>query len=248
MKRIVAIFGILISLNAFSQVLNIEQQRIITDTTGWAGTSQISTSYTKTVNSLLTVNWKNHVQFKTDSSLYLMFIDYGLAKSRSSDFDNAGTVHFRYNRKINKYFTLEAFTQGQFNKLLNVRFRWLTGIGPRFKVVGKKNFRVYFASLYMYEYEEVESPLLFHRDHRISSYVSITCKHKSGTILTNTLYYQPLATRIGDYRVYNQFDLNFRITKSLSFTTSWKYFYDSNPPEGVVHATHYLGNGLTFKF
>lgn len=238
----------LYAFSAFSQVLNIEQQRIITDTTGWAGTSQITSSFTQNTNALLSISVKNHVQFKTDSSLYLMFLDYGLSKSRNSDFDNAGILHFRYNYKLRKALTLEAFTQGQFNKLLNVRFRWLTGFGPRVKVFGRKNFRTYAAALYMYEYEEVESPLLFHHDHRLSAYISITWKHKSGTLLTNTLYFQPLLNEFTDHRVFNQLDLSVKISKHISFTSSWKYFFDSNPAQDVVHLTHFWGNGLTFKF
>jgi len=248
MRSTLLLLVLMAGFSASGQVLNIEQQRIITDTTGWSGTANISSSYSKNKQSLLSLNMKDHVQFKTDSALYLLFIDYGLTKSHESDFDNAGTAHLRYNYKLKTYLTFEAFTQGQFNKLLNVRFRWLTGLGPRFKVIGKKHFRVYAASLYMYEYEEVTSPLLFHRDHRLSNYISTTWKHKSGTILTNTLYYQPLLSSFDDYRVFNQFDLTFKITKNLSFTTSWRYFFDSNPPENVVHSTQFLGNGITYKF
>lgn len=239
---------IMAGLCASGQVLNIEQQRIITDTTGWSGTAGFSSSLTKNSSTLLSINMKDHVQYKTDSALYLMFLDYGLTKSKESDFDNAGTLHFRYNYKIRPFLTFEAFTQGQFNKLLNVRFRWLTGAGPRIKAVGKKNFRVYTAALYMYEYEEVEAPNFFNRDHRLSCYISTTWKHKSGTVVTNTLYYQPLLRSFSDYRVFNQFDLSFRITKNLSFTTSWRYFFDSNPPQNVVHSTQFLSNGITYKF
>lgn len=248
MRTILTMLIIMAGFGASGQVLNIEQQRIVTDTTGWSGTAGFSSSLTKNSSTLLSVNMKDHVQYKTDSALYLMFLDYGLTKSKESDFDNAGTLHFRYNYKIKPFLTFEAFTQGQFNKLLNVRFRWLTGAGPRIKAVGKKNFRVYMAALYMYEYEEVESPSLYNRDHRLSSYISTTWKHKSGAVVTNTLYYQPLLRSFSDYRVFNQFDLSFKITKNLSFTTSWRYFFDSNPPENVVHSTQFLSNGITYKF
>jgi hypothetical protein len=247
--KLIYIFSFsLLFLAANAQVLNIEQQRIITDTTGWSGTASFSSSYSKTSSSLLSINMKDHVQYKTKSSLYLMFLDYGLTTSKLSDFDRSGTLHYRYNYKFKPYMTIEAFTQGQFNKLLNVRFRWLTGLGPRFKVVGKKNFRVYAASLYMYEYEEVESPNFYNRDHRISSYLSVTLKNNKGTILTNTIYYQPLIKDFKDFRTFNQLDLLVKITKNLSFTTSWRYFFDSNPPEGVVHNTQYISNGIVYKF
>ncbi|MPM36457.1 hypothetical protein SDC9_83054 [bioreactor metagenome] len=248
MRIFITALALLWLATAQAQLLNIEQQRIITDTTGWSGTAGFTSSYTKNSKSLLNISMKDHVQYKTDSSLYLIFLDYGLTKSQESDFDNAGTLHFRYNYKIKPFLTFEAFTQGQFNKLLDVRFRWLTGCGPRFKAIGKKNFRVYLASLYMYEYEEVVSPLLYHRDHRLSNYISITWKHKGGSILTNTLYYQPLIRDFSDYRVFNQLDLSVKISKKLSFTTSWRYFFDSNPPERVVHCTQNLSNGITWKF
>ena len=130
MRTILTMLIIMAGFCASGQVLNIEQQRIVTDTTGWSGTAGFSSSLTKNSSTLLSVNMKDHVQYKTDSALYLMFLDYGLTKSKESDFDNAGTLHFRYNYKIKPFLTFEAFTQGQFNKLLNVRFRWLTGAGP----------------------------------------------------------------------------------------------------------------------
>ncbi|PLW92366.1 MAG: hypothetical protein C0592_11135 [Marinilabiliales bacterium] len=239
---------LVISALAHSQVINIENQRIKGDTNTWSGKIKLGATYVQTSSELLRLNWNNHIQYKKDSNLVLILTDYYLSKSASESFENAGTMHIRYNRKIKENFTLELFTQAQYNKLLNVDFRWLTGIGPRFKILHKGKSRIYFASLYMYEYEELSTPLVYHRDHRISSYLSMNLKIADNVTFVNTTYFQPKVTDFEDFRVYSQFDLQFKFSKHFAFSTAYRLYYDSKPPEGIVMRTHYLTNSLVFSF
>lgn len=241
-------FTILISTLAFSQVVNIENQRIKGDTNIWTGKIKLGATYVQTSSELLNLIWNNHIQYKKDSNMVLILTDYNLSKSANESFQNAGTQHIRYNRKIKERFTLEIFTQAQYNKLLNVNFRWLTGIGPRFKILQKNESRIYFASLYMYEYEELTTPLIYHRDHRLSSYLSMTLNIAENVRFYNTTYFQPKITDFNDFRIYSQFDLVFNISKHFAFSTAYRLYYDSQPPEGIVQRTHYLTNSLIFSF
>ena len=241
-------FLFLMSVLAYSQVINIENQRIKGDTNTWSGKIKIGGSYVQTKSELLSLNLNTHIQYKKDSTLILILTDYNLSKSASESFQNAGTQHIRYNRKIKENFTLELFTQAQYNKLLNVDFRWLTGIGPRFKILHKGKNRMYFATLYMYEYEELNSPLIYNRDHRLSSYLSMSLKLGENATFVNTTYFQPKITDFEDFRVYSQFDLQFKISKHFAFSTAYKLYYDSRPPEGIVMRTHYLTNSLIITF
>jgi hypothetical protein len=233
-------------LNA--QVMNIEQERIKTDTTGWAGTAQVSFQYVKNEDEVWNAGGHIHIQYKTKKSLYLCLSDYTFSKSDGEDFANAGVQHLRYNYRIKPWLTAEAFTQAQFNKLLNVDFRWLLGAGPRFTLVKTKPFRMYVATLYMYEYEELSDTSIINRDHRLGSYLSFSLKIKDNLSVANTTYYQPRFDRFSDFRLSTQTDMKIGISKHFSFKLSYIYFYDAVPAELVTHYTHSFVNSLSFEF
>jgi len=231
-----------------AQVMNIEQERIKTDTTGWAGTAQTSLQYFKNKSEVWNIGAHLHLQFKTNKSLYLCLTDYSLSKSAGADFANAGIQHLRYNYKITDWFTMEAFTQAQFNKLLSVDFRWLLGAGPRFKVVKTKPFRMYAAALYMYEYEELADTTIIHRDHRLSTYASLTLKIKNNLSLINTTYFQPKFSDFSDFRLSSQTDMKIGISKHFAFKLSYIYYYDTFPAFDVPKETLALQNALSLEF
>ena len=218
------------------------------DTNKWAGKIKIGGSYVKTSTELLTLFLNNHLQYENGKNMFLILTNYKVSKSASESFQNAGTQHFRYNYKINKKLTFEAFTQAQYNKLLNVNFRWLLGTGPRYTLLNNGKNKINIAALYMYQYEELTDPQLIHRDHRISSYISMNFKIANHVSFNNTTYFQPKLTEIGDFRVYSQFNLQFSISKSFAFSTAYRLYYDSKPPEGIVQRTHFIENALTFTF
>jgi hypothetical protein len=242
------IFLAFLSISISAQVMNIEQERMQTDTTGWAGTAALSFQYLKNKTEFWSAGAKIHFQYKTKKSLYLWLTDYSLAKSSGESFANSGIQHLRYNYKILDWFTAEAFTQAQFNEVLSVKFRWLLGAGPRFKAVKTKPFRMYIGALYMYEYEEIADTAIYHRDHRLSAYVSVTLKIRDNLSLINTTYYQPKFNDFADYRLSSQTDLKIKISKKFYFTTSYLYFHDAVPAENVPAETHALQNTLGFDF
>jgi len=248
--RFIFLLIILIStvISASAQILNIEQERIKTDTTGWAGSAKISFQFTKTDEELWTGGAYTHVQYKTKRSLYLSLTEYNLNKCSGSDFVNAGAQHFRYNYKFKDYFIGELFTQFQFNKVLEVKFRWLLGAGPRIRIVNTKPFMMHIAALYMYEHEELYNSDLINRNHRMSSYVAFTYKIHENLSLINTSYFQPKINDFSDFRVLSQSDLKISISKHFSFLLSYLYTYDTFPATGVPKNTHYLGNSLTYEF
>lgn len=239
---------LVLSIVAHSQVINIENQRIKGDTNTWSGKIKLGAAYVQTSSELLRLNWNNHIQYKKDSNLVLILTDYYLSKSANESFENAGTQHIRYNRKITENFTLEIFTQAQYNKLLNVNFRWLTGIGPRFKFLHIGKNHIYFATLYMYEYEELSTPPVYHRDHRLSSYLSMNIKIADDVTFVNTTYFQPKIIDFDDFRIYSQFDLQFKFSKHFALSTAYRLYYDSKPPAGIVMRTHYLTNSIVISF
>lgn len=232
----------------YSQIINVEDERIITDTTGWAGTAMLSFDYSKNTKELLKIGSNLHLQYKTLKSLYLCLGEYKITNASGKDFENAAVLHLRYNYKLKKTLTAEIFTQTQFNKLLKVDLRWLTGFGPRVKIFGMEKFLMYAATLYMYEYEELKEFSTYNRYHRLSSYISFSLSLGSNFRLTNTTYFQPRLDYFNDIRISSHSNMMIQLTKRLSYVISYKYFFDKFPAPDVPNETHDLSNALMLKF
>ncbi len=229
-------------------VVNIEQKRIVTDTVGWAGSMNISYLLNKDVDEQYSASGSMHVQYKTSKSLYLLLANLSLLEAASKNFINSGFAHLRYNRKFGKILRWEAFSQLQFNKILQVNQRVLVGTGPRLKLLSTKKVKLYQGTLYMYEYEEIISPREFNNDHRLSTYLSGSWSPSDRATISSTWYFQPLLSDFNDNRLSGQMNLELGITKKLKFTTSFNYLHDTRPPTDIPKVAYRMRNGLTFKF
>lgn len=246
--RVVLLAIIFISVNAYSQVVNIESRRMRSDTTGWQGEAEANFQLSKAVDEIYDLGAKIHFQYKGKSDLWLFLNELRLIKGAGTQFVNSGFVHVRYNRKITKdLLRWEAFTQYQYNKALEVGQRVLAGTGPRFKLYDTDNFRAYIASLYMFEYQESVDKTIIERNHRTSSYLTFTFDFDR-VEFSNTVYFQPNMQDLKDYRILSQSDLMFKIFDNLKFKTGFNYRYDTRPFPGVPKTTYYLSNGLVFVF
>lgn len=251
---LVILLGYLIPIQLEAQVLNIERERLKTDTTGLAGSGKVTVNLIKNVEKLTEIGFFSHLQYKSPRSLYLLLLDYDLIKSDKDDFSNKGMSHLRYNYKISPVVSAEVFTQAQFNKVLNINFRALVGAGPRFKVVGQDHLRIYSGVAWMIEHEEPgkikDSPVQpkIETVHRMSSYVSFTVRVNENLMVTNTTYFQPRPDKFRDFRFSTDLSAFFKISKKLSYTFSYTYLYDNVPFEGVPGQVYAVKNGLVVDF
>lgn len=238
---------------AFSQLVNIESRRMHTDSVRLAGSADLSFNYQKTNDITLNVfRTSLSVQGKTKNLKHILLVlgNYNHALSNNSTINNEGFGHVRYNYKFNKWVRGEVYSQLQFNELLSLRYRFLTGMGARFKLNQGETVTTYLGVSTFYEYEQIQDvQQTINRDLRMSNYfvLSIKFPNKRGEF-TSTTYYQPLFREVSDYRLTNQSLIQLNITKHLSFTTSVNYFFDFNPPTGVKQATFALNNGLRWTF
>lgn len=232
-----------------SQIVNIEAQRIQTDTTGWAGSMGGSFNWTKSVDEVFAANASAHLQYKTNKNLYLLLFDYSFLKGAEQKFVDNTFLHFRINHKFTELLRGELFTQLQTNKITRIDTRFLIGAGPRFKIPAAKNIKVYLGVLFMYEYEkELVEPERYNRDFRNSSYLSFTYKPNEFLELTSTTFYQPRLDYFSDFRITNQETVTLSITKKLSATLNWNYLYDAFPVEGVPNSYVTFSTGFKFQF
>jgi hypothetical protein len=144
--------------------------------------------------------------------------------------------------------TWEAFVQGQYNRVLLLDRRYLVGTGPRFKVLKKKNFRIYTACLYMYEYQVQNFDSIVKCNNRLSAYVTLSFSLNKMLDFTSTIFYQPNLADFADYRIANDSALEFNLSQKLNFRVGFNMLYDTRQPRGIPALTYMLKNGIGYKF
>lgn len=233
-----------------AQIVNIEKKRIADDSTGWFGTANVNFSGSKSTKSYIAFNTNTLLEYKSKSNkdLWLFITDLSIISAEQQKFSNSGFGHIRYNHKFSKAIRWEIFTQLQYNALTKIQRRAIAGIGPRFKLTQYDDARFYLGVAYMYEYEEDAEVFLVHSDSRLSSYFTFTLNPEETVSFTSTTYGQPLLGDWKDYRISNETTLSLDISKKLTFNASFKYAFDSRPPNGVPHNIYSFSNGLEITF
>lgn len=239
---------LLVSFSAVSQVINIEGKRFLNDTNGWVGNADFSFAVIRNTQQVLSFSNTLRVQYQKNRSRFILLNDINFIKAGETDFVNAGYQHFRYNYKVHKLITLEAFTQTQYNPVLKLDFRYLLGAGPRFRLLKKEHARIYAAALYMYEYDNVMGDAVDIHEHRISSYLTFTFNLFKSCDIVSTTFYQPRLGDATDYRIANDSSLEIHINKHLNFKSTFNLLYDTNQPPGIPELVYNFRNGLSLKF
>ena len=227
---------------SFSQIVNIESQRIHTDTTGFDGTLEGGFSVNQNNTLLVSATATAHAQYKTKKDLYMLVGNWRFTNGGASRFVNDGMAHFRYNHKFLDWLSVEAFGQVQYNQLLDLRLRTLVGFGPRFKILNKKWIHLYAATLYMFEYERQAISDTAEYNNRMSSYISWTIEPNPHFSFIATTYYQPKLTDWADFRISGNYALKFKVFKRFAFKVEFNFLYDSAPPPNI---TKFVFNGTT---
>lgn len=238
------------SLNTplFSQIVNIEGKRINTENTEWAGFLDVGFSLQKSEKKLFKLKGLGHVQYKTINDLFLLLTSFEFITVNNGDLENRSLVHFRYNRKLNSFIRWEAFVQQQFNRVKNIKNRFLLGTGPRFELTGSKKFNSALGLLYMYEIEKLTDSVITGKYHRISSYLSFSFSPSDKIKFVSTTYYQPNIKAFSDYRISSGNNMIIKLSSKLAFTLNADFDYDSFPAAGIDKISYSISNSLRITF
>ncbi|MBK8369053.1 MAG: DUF481 domain-containing protein [Bacteroidetes bacterium] len=239
---------LLISIPLKAQVINIEGKRFMNDTNGWVGNTDFNFNVFNNTQQVLQFSNTLRVQYQKNRSRFILLNDLNFIKAGNTDFANAGYQHFRYNYKVSKWITMEAFTQTQYNPVLKLDFRYLIGAGPRLKLLKKEHAKIYVAALYMYEYDDIVADPINLYEHRMSSYLTCTFSILKNVEFTSTTFYQPNIENTPDYRIANDSGLEIHINKHLNFKSSFNMLYDTYQPVGIPDLVYSFRNGLSVKF
>lgn len=248
-KLLTALLLVIYYGTSHAQIVNIESARMQSDTVGWMGSMGAAVSLAQNKIKIFQASVEAHLQYKTsnDKGLWLILGNHGFLKAGDSRLIADDLLHLRYNRKINDWMRWEFFAQYQNNEVTQIDSRVLVGTGPRFKLVKKNNFRLYAASLIMFEREKEKTvPVIKHKDTRSSSYLSFTWLPKPYLEMISTTYYQPLVNRFSDYRIMNQLTFKIKATPHFSLALKWNYLHDSYPAGDAPKTTYNFATGINY--
>src|SRR5689334_15911552 len=87
-----------------AQIVNIESNRMQSDTVGWMGSMGAAVALAQNGDKIFQANLQAHLQYKTsnDQGLWLILGNFGMLKIGHDRFVSDGLIHLRYNRKVNE--------------------------------------------------------------------------------------------------------------------------------------------------
>lgn len=249
MKQLAFLLFFLASTTAWSQILNVESLRKVTDTSGISGSINVSLAIKRNVNDFIIFGSDIHLQYKMNDHLVLLKNDLRFLKIDNDDFSNNGITHLRYNYRFQERVRWEFFAQAQYNKIALIDFRGLLGTGPRFKLTTAEKYKFYLGTLAMYEYEELADGVTpINRDFRGSAYLSFSLYPTNRVTIVSTTYYQPLLSDFADYRISSESTLLVEIFSSLGLQVTYRFYYDAFPAIGIQNSQYDFSTGLTYTF
>lgn len=254
-RFLIAIICLFFNNIIWSQLVNIESQRIQSDSIRFVFNADLSYTSQKNNDEKLSVFTSSIAsQFKSrslkDIFLFLMNIDY--SKANNQELSNSLMTHIRYNRKISNSLRLESFYQYQKNLLLGIDYRELVGFGPRVKIFGKNKTKLYYGLLVMSEKEksiDAYGTIIYNNLNRLSNYIATSIKlPKDIGEFDLVTYYQPCLNNFSNYRLNNQTSLIFNITSHIKFTNTISILYDAVPPIGISKSNLSFTNGIKISY
>ena len=222
------------SVSVYGQLINIESRRMHTDSVRFALRNSFDFSYTNNnANPIFSVNNNLTTQAKTKDlkKIFLLSGNYQLIRAKETDFANIWLLHFRFNYKYSSFLRFESFLQTQYDAVLDVSGRHLWGAGIRLKLVSAKALNLYLGNSYMFELENSEKYNVNNQFHRHSAYLSFTANiPKTEIWIVNTFYFQPLYNRLEDFRMLEEFKLDYKINEKISMYSRFNYYIDNITP------------------
>lgn len=251
MKSLFAIVCfVLLGLTVSAQVVNVEKTRSQDSTKKFQGFVYLGANFTWNTKNVFQGYDKVQIQYQPNkNNMFLLLNEITMMKVDSVSYLDDGFVHLRYNRKFQSkpWVILEAFTQFQYDKALNVDSRYLAGIGPRWAMFDSDSLDLFLGTLTMYEREQRTDEDLTEK-HRFAGYLSANWTFGKKKSISSIIYYQPRYSDMSDYRVSGEVALKLGLGKLFFYQVSYSVKYDENPPNGVHTFNSSMKNKIGIKF
>ncbi len=244
-------FSFLFSWAVSSQIVNVEKRRTKNLEKGMQGDIDVGVNFVHTNTDMTQVASRIKLQYNDHENTYLLSSDLGYSQiDKKQNVDN-GNIMLKYNYWVpEKIIIAEAFCQYSYNRVKQLKHRYVIGGGPRFNVADNEKFSLFLVAYTIYlnelfetkTYERTKSLVKF------SSMLAFDWKISPSATFGHTTYYEPDYSNPSDYRVWSETKLEFKISKKFTFGVFARFDYDNQVPPGVDPLFYTVNNSFKLKF
>ncbi|MGH1469149.1 MAG: DUF481 domain-containing protein [Bdellovibrionales bacterium] len=185
--------------------------------------------------------------YRNKNNEYLSLLNYSYSEVSNTKNIHRGQIHLRYTTHFPKTFSIETFTQIQFDDFKSLKYRKLLGVGLRKNLLSSPSqwFSVGLGAFYeSEEFEDLTKNILF----RYNVYASYKAKLNDTSALTFVNYLQPSVDDIKNIRVKSHFNLKLKLYKNLSLSNDIRYSFDSNLKKPIEKGDLTYMTGFNLKY
>ncbi len=192
------------------------------------------------------------IRYSAGKQLIIALASANYKTSKGSTIISRYFEHLRYRYQFSDRVLAEVYGQHEFDAVKRLKLRALVGAGPKVELLRHKSYGLNLGSSYMLEYERLQDdgPAdsgATDLQHRNSTYLLGRYELDERVQFFETLYFQPRLTAASDFRILNETQISFGITKRLSFATALNISYDAGPPDTIKKLDTTLNSSLTLK-
>ncbi len=237
MKHIVLLAIIYFSSTAFS-IVNIETLRVKNNKQGLV--SKLTAQFSKKEGNSNTVEYdtSGYFQHNSEDSALIGLLGYKYGESQKVKNADKLTFHLRKAKSVSLKRELEVFTQYESNEFTQIKHRILAGLGLRAALVDLETRKIFVGvgAFYSNELIELKSSVEDTKKEefgRGNIYVSLHFNLWENIKFTSVTYFQPRLSRMSDYRLFEEAQVNLQVNKNVSVALSYAQAHDNLPPEAV---------------
>lgn len=258
MKKINAILIIVLLMTAGAVLdaqINTEKFRKEKDEDNFEMKIGVALSMYKGNTDILRLDSDLNIGFNKNKNYLFLVGNITYGEKNKAAYLNKGFAHLRWVRRLSQPLMMEVFVQEEFNEFILLKRRDVAGAGVRVRLVNHKKdtskFVAHVGLGLVWENElynesdtkKKEDAQLFKSTNYLSFHWDIT----DVLSMESVDYIQFNLGKGSSTRITSELKFNVKLSKALSFTTTAKYRYDSNPPQTVKNYDLQIKNGLTLK-
>jgi hypothetical protein len=262
-QSILTIIFVAVYISAVGQILNVDRNRVLTDTAKFV-TGSVAFKFhldnknasPEDKNSYISLENKNDLIFVGLKNNYILISQLKYFNSTGGTFISSGYGHARANFLKMRTISYEVFTQIQYDINRNMDNRFLLGGGPRWTVFNNDRVGFFIGTHLMYEHERWDNPenenqFIVKDLAKFSGYLSVRWQASKNSTFRTILYYQtghdPDPGVVRNRLSYDiQFDMG--ITEKLLFSIKLSGAYEDKPIYPINRFVYSVENGLAWAF
>ncbi len=250
-RFLVIVFFSFQSLVLSAQILNIEKNRLSSDSTHkLVGNVGLNFVYKKQQTQVLNFKFTSNHAINSKLHSYMLVSKVNLIKVTNKDVISDGYVHSRINFYHKRLLSTEGFAQAQYDQTRGMIHRYLAGANLRVALHTSDKTLLSFASGVMYEDEYWKFELEEGKTHFIksTSYLSMHTSISKSIELIAMGYYQSRFKTFFAPRIIGDVNLRLSINKLIAFNTQLMVLYDAKPIVNIDKTVFTFTNSLLIKF